>query len=100
MKTIDLLVTSLDITEDEYIYKGSFILKSEEKSLKIDLAEAENNETLNKIKAFFDLEESTETIKEFLMNEVITKSQISSRNSEGKDYEENLGKVANSLDIA
>ena len=56
MKMDQLLLSSLDITEDEYHFKGQFILKSSTKSKSIDLEDLERPSVLESIKHYFDLE--------------------------------------------
>ena len=105
MKTTSLLLTGLNITEDDYDYKGQFILKSEGKSKKVDFSELSADETLKDIKAFFDLDDNIEQIRESLMVMIMEKSNITSKINEGENYEErskrfNSEKAAKSLDLS
>lgn len=105
MKTSDLLLSSLNITEDDYSYKGLFILGSEEKSIQMDVSDLDKDTKLAELKEFFGLEESTQDIGKILMDKVLEKAHISSVIIEGEDYEENARRkkterLANTFDIA
>lgn len=105
MKTRDLLLSSLNITEDDYSYKGQFILSAGETSTHVELLELESDAGLQKIKAIFQLEESFDEIKKMIMEKVMEKASISSRNVEGENYGEDLPRkkgerAARSLDLA
>jgi len=79
MKTADLLLSSLHITEDDYIFSGTFNLSYKDKSMTVDVTDLQNDMKIREIKTFFDLEESEDEILNTLMNMVIEKSAISSR---------------------
>jgi hypothetical protein len=105
MKTIDLLVSNVNITEDDYSYKGLFILSFEEKSLNLDMTELENNDKIEEIKNQFGLHEENSIIKKIIMDKVFEKASISSVMTEGEGYEESskrkkVEKGASSLDMA
>jgi hypothetical protein len=105
MKTSELLLSSLNITEDDYSYKGLFILGNAEKTKHMDMADLENEAKLADLKAYFDLEESTNEIKKSVMEMIFEKSHISSIIKEGEDYEENskrkkTERLANTFDMA
>lgn len=105
MKTLELLLSGLSITEDDYIYKGTFILSHQDQSLNMDLGDIQQDEKITELKRIFNLEESSEEIKETLMNMIMEKAAISSRFVEGKAYEEKskgekTEQAANSLDRA
>lgn len=105
MKTSDLLLSSLNITEDEYSYRGLFILSANDKSINVDLADLESDSKLEEIKGFFGLVEENNDIKRIIMDKVMEKATISSRIVEGKDYNEesprkHIEKSASSLDMA
>jgi len=105
MKTIDLLVSNVNITEDEYSYKGLFILSFEGKSLNVDMSELENSAKIEEIKNLFGLQEDNSVIKKIIMDKVFEKASISSVLSEGEGYEESskrkkVEKGASSLDMA
>ena len=63
MKISDLLISSVNITEDDYHYKGQFILNSVDKSINVDVAEIDNKNTLSYIKDYFNIEEPTNEIR-------------------------------------
>lgn len=88
MKTSDLLLSSLNITEDDYDYKGLFILSSNNVSINVDIADLENNNKVEELKCVFGLEEPVEEIREVLMNMIMEKAAISSKICEGENYEE------------
>ncbi len=92
MKTCDLLLSSLSITEDNYNYKGLFILKYQSKSLKIDMANLSKTDRLREIKEYFELDEEPLQIRELLMDMIMEKVYISSRITEGEKYEEKAGR--------
>ena len=105
MKTSDLLLSSLNITEDDYSYKGLFILGDAEKSKHMDMSELDDEAKLVELKAYFNLDESTNEISKTIMEKIFEKSHISSVIKEGEDYEETIKRkkterLANSLDMA
>ncbi len=105
MKTSQLLLSSLDITEDGYSFKAQFILSSPEKSKNVDIDALESESSLEEIKTYFGLDESTSEIKNQLMDMIMEKAHIGSTIIEGEDYEETVKKkkverLANSLDMA
>jgi len=105
MKTRNLLLSSLDITEDEYYYKGSFFLSCGDTSLKVDVADLQGIAKINEIKDFFKLEESPEEVRKVLMEMVVEKAHISSKYTEGENYgdksEENkIENAINSMNLS
>ncbi len=105
MKTTELLVSNLSITEDDYNYKGIFTLSNKDKSVSVDLAELEITTKLDELKTFFGLEDDNEIIRETILKMVIENSSISSRMNQGESYNENtkkkdLERLANSLDMS
>jgi hypothetical protein len=78
-------VVNLNITEDNYEYKALFRLCADDKCLDIDLAEISETKLLEEIKSTFSLEETTEEIKEIIMEKVMEASKIESRNVQGED---------------
>ncbi|AUG56953.1 hypothetical protein [Acetivibrio saccincola] len=86
MKCRDLKVVNLNITEDHYEYKALFRLCTDDKCLDIDLAEiSSDGKLLEEIKNTFNLEETTEEIKEIIMEKVMEASKLESRNVQGED---------------
>ena len=79
MKISDLLISSVNITEDDYHYKGQFILNSGDKSINVDVAEIDNKNTLSYIKDYFNIEEPTNEIRKNLMMRLVEKAGISSK---------------------
>ncbi len=105
MKTNQLILSGLNITEDEYSYTGQFILNASGKSKSIDIEALERSSFINELKKYFDLEESADNIRNILMDMIIEKAHIVSKIIEGENYEETskLKKVerkARSLDIS
>lgn len=105
MKTNELLVSNLSITEDDYNYKGIFTLSNKDNSISVDLADLESTAKLDEIKTFFHLEDDIEIIKDTILKMVIENSSISSRIKQGENYNENtkkkdLERLANSLDMS
>ena len=105
MKTSELLLSSLNITEDDYSYKGLFILSANSKSIQTDMSDLENDSKMTDLKAFFSLEESIAEIRMILMDMIFDKASISSIIIEGENYEENARRKiterrASSFDLA
>lgn len=105
MKTSELLLSSLNITEDDYSYKGLFILSCGGKSLQMDMADLEKETKMAGLRAYFELDECTDEICRILMDMIFDKAHISSVIIEGEDYEENAKRkkserLASSFDIA
>lgn len=105
MKTSQLLMSGLDITEDEYNFKAQFILNAPGKSKCFDIGDLDSDTLLDKIKTYFGLEESPYEIKNQLMEMVMEKANIGSTIIEGEDYEETIKRkrverIAKSLDMA
>jgi len=105
MRTSDLLLSVLDITEDEYNFKGQFLLNAHGKSKGYDINDLESEEKLLDIKAYFGLEESANEIKNQLMEMIVEKAHLSSSIIEGENYNESvkskhLERVAGSLDMS
>ncbi len=105
MKTTELLVSNLSITEDDYNYKGIFTLSNKDNSISVDLADLETTSKIEEIKTFFGLDEDTEIIKDTILKMVIENSAISSRIKQGEEYNENtkkknIDRIANSLDMS
>ena len=88
MKTLDVLLSGHYITEDEYNFKGQFILSYNNKSLNVDISDLENIRKINEIKKHFELDESSEEIRKILMDMVMEKAAIISKVTEGENYEQ------------
>lgn len=104
MKTSQLLLSGLDITEDEYNFKAQFILNSHDKSKSVDINDLESGSMLEEIKTYFGLEESPAEINKQLMSMVMEKASISSKITEGEDFEETIKekrieRIAKSFDM-
>ena len=105
MKTTDLLLSSLSITEDEYDYKGSFFLGSGGVSVKVDISDLQSNTKIDELKGVFKLEEEPDEIRKIIMDMVMEKAVISSKITEGEEYEEKASRTLRensikSLDMA
>ncbi len=105
MKTSELLLSSLNITEDDYSYKGLFILSSNSKSKQMDMSDLDHDSRMDDLKEYFGLDESSAEIKVILMDMIFDKANISSVINEGEDYEEKAKRKkterrASSLDMA
>lgn len=79
MNANELLVSSVHITEDEYCYKGLFILSNSDKSMNVDLAEFEGLSKIEEIKSFFNLEDSNDIIKKVILENIMDKASLSSK---------------------
>lgn len=88
MKTSQLLLSGLDITEDDYNFKAQFILSAYDKSKSVDINDLESGPMLEKIKVYFDLEETPAEIRKQLMSKVMENANISSKIIEGENFEE------------
>ena len=105
MKTSQLLLSGLDITEDAYNFKAQFILTASGKSKSFDIGDLDSESMLEKIKIYFSLEESPAEIKRQLMEMIMEKANIGSTIIEGEDYEETIKKkrverISKSFDMA
>ncbi len=105
MKASKLLLSGLDITEDEYSFKAQFFLSSSDKRINVDICDLDSEISLEKIKALFDLEESLEELKNSIMSMIIEKANIGSKINEGESYNEaivdsDIDSTARSADIA
>lgn len=105
MKSNDLLVSNLNISEDEYSYKGLFTLSGEGISMAVDLSELDENVTINEIINKFSLQESKEEIRKIIMDKVMVQAAVSTQIKEGIDFQvekrkKKIDKSANSLDMA
>jgi hypothetical protein len=105
MKTNQLIVSGLHITEDEYSYKGQFILNGKGKSRPVDMDDLENSSFISELRDFFDLEEPVGNIRDILMDMIVEKAHISSKIVEGENYDESskqkkVERSARSLDMS
>jgi fructose-1-phosphate kinase PfkB-like protein len=105
MKSNDLLVSNLNISEDEYSYKGLFTLSGEGISMAVDLSELDENVSINEIISKFTLKESKEEIRKIIMDKVMVQAAVSTQIKEGIDFQDEkkknkIDKSANSLDMA
>lgn len=105
MKASNLLLSGLNITEDEYSFKAQFFLSCSGKTISIDIGDLESKTNLEKIKELFDLEESLDELKSTIMSMIIEKANISSKINEGENYNEaiinsSMDSVARAADIA
>lgn len=105
MRTSDLLLTGLDISEDGYNFKAHFILKTNEKSKSVDLTDLDSNDKLQDLKDYFDLSDSIAEIRNQLMEKVMEKASISSKIVEGENFEKTvkysrIERLINNLDLA
>ena len=105
MKTLQLILSGLDITEDDYSFKAQFILNAQGKSKNVDIGDLDSDLILKEIKTYFDLEEAPVEIKKQLMDLVMEKAHIGSTIIEGENYEETtkikrVERAAKSFDMA
>ena len=84
MRTSNLLLSSLDITEDEYSFKGQFILSASDKTRSVDMNDLETEACLRQISDFFGLEEEPADIRQILMGMIMEKADICSVIMEGE----------------
>lgn len=105
MRTNQLIISGLHITEDEYSYKGQFILSANDKLRSVDMDDIEQSSYISELKNFFDLEEPVGDIRNILMDMIVEKAHISSKIVEGENYDESskqkkVERGARSLDMA
>ncbi|NMB95518.1 MAG: hypothetical protein GYA02_02750 [Clostridiaceae bacterium] len=99
MRISDLLISGVHISEDNYHYTGQFTLSDGNKTLDVDIAELNDEKTVNLIKENFNLAESVEEIRKSLIDRLVLKAGISSKNVQGEDYFENkAGPATNTTD--
>lgn len=90
MKTGELLLTGLHITEDEYRYNASFILSGNGVSLEVELSDLDVDSRLKDIHDFFTLEETLPEMRRILMDRVLERAGMSSRITQGERYGESI----------
>lgn len=88
MRTSELLLSSLNITEDDYSYKGHFILSSPGHSESVDVCDLEDDRKVERLKNVFGLDESVDQIRDSLKEMVMDRALIASRITEGENYED------------
>ena len=92
MNIDDLMVSGVNISEDGYDYRGTFILSCKKgihtrPSIEIDLATFESeDEMLCKIKNHFGILETYSEIKQRIMEKVFIYSGLSSKNVQGENF--------------
>lgn len=86
MKISDLLISCVHITEDNYHYKGQFILNAGGRSINVDLSDIDDNDILSYIKDYFSIVEQTREIRNNLISRLVEKAGISSKIVEGENY--------------
>lgn len=96
MKVSDLLISGVHISEDNYHYTGQFTLSAGKKTLDVDLTELNHEEGIKFIKKSFNLEESIEEIRQSLIDRLVLKAGISSKNVQGENYFESKAGLATS----
>jgi hypothetical protein len=94
MKTSNLLLSSLSITEDHYNYRGTFFLSCQDISVKVDLADLQCDSKIFELKDTFKLEESCDEIRKILMQRLVEEAGISSKITEGENYEQKVYRKA------
>jgi len=104
MKISDLLISGVHISEDNYHYTGQFTLSAGNKSIDVDITELNDNKVIDSIKKYFNLQESVETIRQSLIDRLVLKAGIPSKNVQGENYFERkadlTAKVIDSFSIA
>lgn len=105
MNTRELLVSGVHITEDEYSYRGLFIMSNGSNTLEVDISDLDDSEKVSGIQEYFDLEDPVDMVRNQIMEMVMEKASISSRINEGENYNEgstrkHVEKSASSLDRA
>jgi len=85
MRSKELKITALDISEYNYEHKAVFRLCSESTCLNLEVEKLSDEQTLEQIKNVFSLEEKIEEIKDIIMDKIIEASKIESRIYEGEN---------------
>ncbi|KNY28730.1 hypothetical protein [Pseudobacteroides cellulosolvens] len=80
----DLKVVSLNITEDNYEYKGLFRLCSDDRCMDADLEKLSDQSFLEEVKVTFNIKDPISVIKSDIMDKVIDASKQESRISQGE----------------
>jgi len=93
LKINELLVSCVNISEDGYDYRGTFILSccetevSDTVPMEIDLAEFESDcALLEKIRIHFRIESPVADIKKVIMKKVMIHSGLSSKHVQGEYF--------------
>lgn len=104
MRITDLMITNVNITEDEYSYGASFVISAGSHELRLDLSDLDNPEKLNELKGKFELAETVEGIRKYIFDAVMENAGLTSRNKQGEHYDaesdKKTGNGAASLDMA
>lgn len=85
MELKDLKVVSLNITEDNYEYKGLFRLCTDDKCMEADLEKLSDESFLEEVKNTFGIEEPISAIRSDIMDKVVEASKLESRNVQGEN---------------
>lgn len=93
MRTSELLLSSLDISEYNYYHTGQFYLSSESTYIKVNLSDVQNDIIIGRIKNVFNLRDDVEQIRDTLMDMLVEKAKISSRITEGENYEKKVLRI-------
>jgi 23S rRNA U2552 (ribose-2'-O)-methylase RlmE/FtsJ len=92
MKSEQLKVLSLNISEDNYDYRALFRLCTDTACMDVDLTDLSLNIKVEEIKAKFELDEQIEEIRDIITNKVITVSDVKSNVTEGENYSKHENK--------
>jgi chemotaxis response regulator CheB len=84
MKCEDLKVVNLNINEDNYEYEAIFRLCTENVCIDVNLEQLESIEMLDEIKRSFSITETTNEMKNIIMEKIMEASNLESRISEGE----------------
>lgn len=81
----DLKVVNLNITEDNYEYKGLFRLCTESVCMDVNLEKLSETGMLEEIKKSFSIQEPIDEMKDILNQKIMEASKLESKISEGEN---------------
>ena len=84
----NIVVSNVNITEDEYRYHGSFKISDSSKAITLDLSDLDDSGKLAEIKDTFQLKESPDEIRKYIIERVMEYAGLTSRDVQGKEYVE------------
>ena len=92
MKSEQLKVLTLNISEDNYDYRALFRLCTDTAYMEVDLTELSLNIKVEEIKAKFELDEQIDEIRDIIIKMVIAVSDVKSNVTEGENYSKHENK--------
>ncbi len=81
-----LSVSNVTISEDDYRYASSFTLNGITESITLCLGDLDDAAVIREIKIKFALSQNNDEIRKYIIDKVIEKASLISRNVEGHEY--------------